>query len=56
MKLEQIIPAFFLIIVLFLVLPRFFKSNSKLKQFIKNLIIWSIIVVSVMIVSYLIFK
>jgi len=56
MELEQIIPAIFLIAVLFLVLPGFFKSNSKLDQFIKNLIIWSIIVVSVVVVSYSIFK
>jgi len=56
MGLEQIIPAVFLIAVLFLVLPGFLTSNSKSKQFIKNLFIWSIIVVSVVIVSYLIFK
>jgi len=56
MGLEQIIPAVFLIAVLFLVLPEFLRSNSKSKQFIKNLFIWSIIVVSVVIVSYLIFK
>ena len=54
MKLEQIIPAFFLIAVLILVVPSFLRSNLKLKSFIHNLIIWSIIVVSVMIVSYLI--
>jgi len=56
MGLEQIIPAVFLIAVLFLILPGFLRSNSKSKQFIKNLFIWSIIVVSVVIVSYLIFK
>jgi len=56
MGLEQIIPAIFLIAVLILVLPGFLRSNSKSKIFIKNLFIWSIIVVFVMIVSYLIFK
>tara|TARA_B100001540_G_scaffold138301_1_gene122995 strand:+ start:34 stop:204 length:171 start_codon:yes stop_codon:yes gene_type:complete len=56
MGIEKIIPAIFLIAVLILVLPGFLKSNSKLKQFSKNLVIWSIIVVSVVIVSYLIFK
>ena len=55
MDLEQIIPAIFLIAVLILVLPSFLSSNSKLKQFIKNLFIWSIIVVSIVLVSYLIF-
>ena len=56
MGLEQIIPAFFLIAVLILILPSFIRSNSNLKQLIKNLLGWSIIVVSVMIISYLILK
>ena len=56
MRLEQIIPAFFLIAVLILILPSFFKTNMNLKQFIKNLFSWSIIVVSVIIISYLILK
>ena len=55
MNLDQIIPAIFLIAVLILVLPGFLSTNSKLKQFIKNLFIWSIIVVSIVLVSYLIF-
>tara|TARA_B100001287_G_C22500058_1_gene443207 strand:+ start:339 stop:506 length:168 start_codon:yes stop_codon:yes gene_type:complete len=55
MSLDQIIPAIFLIAVLILILPSFLKTNSKSKQFLKNLSIWSIIVVSVVIVSYLIF-
>ena len=56
MSLDQIIPAFFLFAVLILVLKSFLKSNSKSKQFIKNLFIWSVIIGSVMIVSYQIFK
>jgi len=55
MSLDQIIPAIFLIAVLILVLPSFLSSNSKLKQFIKNLFFWSIIVVSIVLVTYLIF-
>tara|TARA_B100000676_G_scaffold159566_1_gene157184 strand:+ start:111 stop:278 length:168 start_codon:yes stop_codon:yes gene_type:complete len=55
MNLEQIMPAIFLIAVLILVLPGFLSSNSKPKQFIKNLFIWSIIVVSIVLISYLIF-
>ena len=55
MGLEQIVPAIFLIAVLVLITPGFIRSNSKSKQFIKNLFIWSIIVVPVMIVFYLIF-
>jgi len=55
MSLDQIINAIFLIAVLILVLPGFLSSNSKLKQFIKNLFFWSIIVVSIVLVTYLIF-
>ena len=55
MSLEQIVQAFFLFSVLILILPSFIKS-LKSKQFIKNLFIWSIIVVSVVIVFYLIFR
>ena len=56
MGLEEIVPAISLIAVLILVLPAFLRSNSKLKQFLKNLSIWAIIVLGVMIVSYLILK
>ena len=56
MGLEQIIPVIFIIAVLILILPEFLRTNSKLKQFNKNLFIWSIIVVTVVIASYLIFK
>ena len=56
MGLDQIIPAIFLIAVLILVLPNFLRLNSKSTQFLKNLAIWSVIVASVMVVSYLIFK
>ena len=56
MGLEQIIPAIFLIAVLILILPGFLRSNSNFKQFINNLFIWSIIVVTVVIISYLILK
>ena len=55
MGLEEIVPAIFLIAVLVLVLPAFLKSNSKLKQFLKNLSIWAIIILAVILVSYLIF-
>ena len=56
MNLDQIIPAIFLIAVLILILPGFLRSNSKIKDFLKNLSIWAIIVLGVMIVSYLILK
>ena len=53
---EQIIPAVFLIAVLILVLPAFLRTNSKLKLFLKNLSIWAIIVLGVMIASYFILR
>ena len=53
---DQIIPAISLIAVLILVLPAFLRTNSKLKQFIKNLSIWAIIVIIVMVFLNLIFK
>ena len=53
MNLDQVIPVIFLIAVLILVLPGFLSSNSKLKQFIKNLFIWFLIVVSIILISYL---
>ena len=55
MGLEQIVPAIALIAVLILVLPNFLTSNSEKKQLFKNLSIWGIIVLVVVILSYLIF-
>jgi len=55
MGLEQIVPAIALIAVLILVLPNFLRNNSEKKQLFKNLSIWGIIVLVVVILSYLIF-
>ena len=55
MGLEQIVPAIALIAVLILVLPNFLRSNSEKKQLFKNLSIWGIIVLVVVILSDLIF-
>jgi len=55
MNWDQIIPAIFMIAVLILVLPSFLRTNSKLNQFLKNLSIWTIIVIIVMIVLYIVF-
>ena len=54
MGFEQIMPAIALIAILILVLPSFLRSNSKKKQLFKNLFIWSIIVLLVVIILYLI--
>tara|TARA_B100000902_G_scaffold254256_1_gene240711 strand:+ start:515 stop:682 length:168 start_codon:yes stop_codon:yes gene_type:complete len=55
MELEQIIPALALIAVLILVLPGFIETNLKKKIFFKNLSIWGIIVLFLMILLYFIF-
>ena len=55
MGLEQIVPAIALIAVLILVLPNFLRSNSEKKQLFKNLSIWGIIILVVVILSYSIF-
>jgi len=56
MGLEQIIPALFLILVLILILPGFLRTNSESKQFFKNIFIWSIIVLPIVLVVYFISK
>ncbi len=55
MGLEELIPSIFLLGILIIVLPGFLRSNSKIKRFFKNLFIWSVIVLSIVLVSYLIF-
>tara|TARA_B100000902_G_scaffold336053_1_gene336079 strand:+ start:436 stop:618 length:183 start_codon:yes stop_codon:yes gene_type:complete len=55
MGFEEIVPALTLIIVLILVLPGFLRTNHKKKVFLKNLSIWGIIVLFLMIILYLIF-
>tara|TARA_X000001036_G_scaffold293425_1_gene272693 strand:+ start:1460 stop:1627 length:168 start_codon:yes stop_codon:yes gene_type:complete len=54
MEINQIISAIFLIAVLILILPGFLSTNNKLKQFIKNLSIWAIIVLVIIVIIYLI--
>ena len=55
METDQIMSAVFLIAVLALVLPGFLSSNKGIKQFVKNLSIWTIIVIIVMIILYLVY-
>ena len=55
MNLEQIIPTIALMLVLILVLPSFLSSNSNLKIFLKNISIWTIIILIVMITLYFIY-
>ena len=55
MGLEEIIPSIALILVLILILPGFIKSNFKKSVFLKNLGIWGIIVLVLMIILIFIF-
>ena len=55
MELEQIISAFALIAILILVLPGFIQTNIKKKVFFKNLSIWGVIVILLMILLIFIF-
>ena len=50
---DKLIPVVYMIGVLILVLPAFLQSNSKLKQFLKNLSIWAIIVIIIMTIIYM---
>ena len=54
METNQIMTAVFLIAVLALVLPGFLSSNNRVKQFVKNLSIWTIIVLVIIVIIYLI--
>ena len=55
MNSEQIGSAIALMLVLILVLPSFLSSNSNFKIFLKNISIWTIIVLVVMITLYFIY-
>jgi len=55
MGFDKIIPALAMIAVLILVLPSFIRTNLKKKVFLKNLSIWGIIVLFLMIILYTIF-
>ena len=55
MGFEEIIPSIALILVLILVLPGFIESNLKKRVFFKNLSIWGIIVLLLMILLYFIY-
>ena len=54
MESSQIMSAIFLAAVLVLVLPSFLSTNNKIKQFMKNLSIWTIIVLVIIVILNLI--
>ncbi len=55
METEQIMSAIFLIAVLILILPAFLSTNNKIKQFLKNLSIWAIIILVIIVIINLIY-
>ena len=55
MGLKEIIPSIALILVLILVLPGFIKSNLKKRVFFKNLSIWGVIILLLMVLLYFIY-
>jgi hypothetical protein len=52
---DKLLSIIFMVGVLLLVLPGFLKSNSQLKQFLKNLTIW-IIIIFILLTIVFIFK
>ena len=55
METEQIMSAIFLIAVLILILPSFLSTNNKIKQFLRNLSIWAIIVLVIIVIINLVY-
>ena len=51
---QEIMAAIFLIAVLFLVLPTFLSSNNRIKRFLKNISIWAVIVLVIVVIINLI--
>ena len=50
---DKLLSVVFMVGVLLLVLPGFLKSNSQLKQFLKNLSIWIIVILTILLIIYL---
>ena len=50
MATEQVMSAIFLVAVLILILPSFLSTNNKVKQFLKNLSIWAVIVLIIIVI------
>ena len=50
---DKLLSVLFMVGVLFLVLPSFLQSNSQLKQFLKNLSVWIIVVFIILTIIYL---
>ena len=55
METEQIMSAIFLIAVLILILPAFLSTNNRIKQFLKNLSIWAVIVLIIIVIINIVY-
>ena len=55
MATDQIMSAIFLVAVLILILPAFLSTNNKIKPFLKNLSIWAIIVLVIIVIINLVY-
>ena len=53
MQADQIMSAIFFVAVLTLILPSFLSTNNKIKEFLKNLSIWAIITLVIIVIIYL---
>ena len=54
MQADQIMSAIFLIAVLALILPGFLSTNNRLREFLRNLSIWAIITLVIIVIIYFI--
>ncbi len=54
MEISQIMSAIFLVAVLAMVLPGFISTNYRFKQFMRNFSIWTVIVLIIIVIIYLI--
>ena len=54
MQIDQIMSAIFLIAVLTLILPSVLSTNNKLKEFLRNISIWAVITLVIIVVIYFI--
>ena len=52
MEANQIMSAIFLIAVLILILPGFLSTNNRIKIILKNLSIWAIIILVIIVIIY----
>ena len=52
MQTDQIMSVIFLIAVLTLILPSFLSTNNKLKKILRNLSIWAIIILVIIVIIY----